>query len=252
MREVEKAYKLLAKQEKISNSQAKELIDRGLVSYKGEKLSLARALVSSKAHFSIAKEKKIQILFEDENIIALNKPFGVVSETLEKKFKHKLLNRLDKETSGVLLFYKNDEFKALAIKEYKNQRVAKTYIAILNGILAQNEEINELLSISKNKGGAFAKVSKEGLNATTLITPLAISGKKTLAKIEIPTGRTHQIRVHCAFINHGVIGDEKYAKISAPRMYLHCYETRLLSYEFKANLDESFNAFGFDSKNLLF
>ncbi|EAK8179528.1 RNA pseudouridine synthase, partial [Campylobacter jejuni] len=76
--------------------------------------------------------------------------------------------------------------------------------------------------------------------------------KKTLAKIIIQTGRTHQIRVHAKFIKHGVIGDEKYAKISSDRMYLHSYEIKIFDYYFKAELDNSFAKVGFEIKNLDF
>ena len=74
--------------------------------------------------------------------------------------------------------------------------------------------------------------------------------KKTLIKAKISTGRTHQIRVHCAFIKQGIIGDEKYAKIASKRMFLHSFRLRIFDYDFKADLDESFNDFGFEIKNL--
>lgn len=73
-----------------------------------------------------------------------------------------------------------------------------------------------------------------------------------MAKIVIQTGRTHQIRVHAKFIKHGVIGDEKYAKILSDRMYLHSYEIKIFDYHFKANLDSGFAKFGFEIKNLDF
>ena len=246
----EKAYKLLALQERISNKKAKELIDSGLVFMGGKKINLARALLNEKSKFSISKPQKAKIIFEDEKILALNKPFNQVSEELEKETKLKLLNRLDKETSGILLFCKDENFRLSCIEEFKKQRVLKTYLAILNGVLAEEITINEPILTLKNKGKAFSKISKNGNEALSKITPLLINGKKTLAKIEIPTGRTHQIRVHCAFINHGIIGDEKYAKINAARMYLHAFEYKLLNYTFKANLDESFNAFGFEIKGI--
>ncbi len=117
----EKAYKLLALQEKISNREAKDLIDKGCVFSHGKKVVVARALMSDKARFNVIKAKNPQIIFEDDKIIAINKPYAYVSEDLEKKFNTKLLNRLDKETSGVILLCKDEDFRKLCIEEFKKQ-----------------------------------------------------------------------------------------------------------------------------------
>lgn len=246
----EKAYKLLALQEKISNNAAKELIDKGLVSVKGAKIELARALLPLKTKFEITQQKPSKIIYEDEKILAINKAAGILSEDLQDSFKAKLLNRLDKETSGVLMLCKDEAYRARCVEEFKKHRVKKTYIAILAGIVAEELEVSEPLLVLKNKHGAYAKISKKGLSALTKITPLAISGKKTLAKIDILTGRTHQIRAHSAFVGHGVIGDAKYSRIKAARMYLHSLKTEILNHCFFAPLDESFNTFGFEIKDL--
>ncbi|MCW1361138.1 RluA family pseudouridine synthase [Campylobacter sp. US33a] len=248
----EKAYKLLALQEKISNNRAKELIDQGCVFVSDKKVLLARGMLDTKTKFNIIFPRKSHILFEDENLIAVNKSFATISEGLEKQFNAKLLNRLDKGTSGVLLLCKNEEFRLKCIEEFKKQRVYKSYLAIVSGILAEEVEVNEPILTLKNKHGAVSKISKNGLSANTLITPLMVQGKKTLVKAVINTGRTHQIRLHCAHIKHGIIGDDKYAKIASNRMFLHSYETQIFNYSFKASLDESFNQFGFDIKNLIF
>ncbi|WP_257906254.1 23S rRNA and tRNA pseudouridine synthase [Campylobacter lari] len=248
----EKAYKLLAMQEKISNNAAKDLIDKGCIFAMGKKVVIARALMSSKTRFVVQKIKKAKILFEDDKIIALNKPYGEISENLESVYNAKLINRLDKETSGVLLLSKDEEFRLKCIQEYKKQNVYKSYLAIVDGVIAEELEICEKITTKKNKSGAFSKIDKFGLEAHTQVIPLMVNAKKTLIKAVIKTGRTHQIRVHLNHIKHGIIGDEKYAKISSSRMYLHSYETHIFDYQFKALLDESFNAYGFEIKNLNF
>ena len=245
----DKAYKILAKQEKISHHTAKSLIDNGLVFVGGKKVLIARTLMSENSHFTIKKPQKAKLIFEDDQIIAVNKPYAQKSEDLEKEFKAKLLNRLDKETSGLILLYKDEYFRLRCIEEFKKQRVYKSYLAILSGVLADELNINEPILTLKSKQGAFSKVSKEGLEAQTILVPLLVSGKKTLVKAVITTGRTHQIRVHCAYVKHGIIGDEKYAKIPAKRMFLHSYELEIFDYKFKAKPDESFNEFGFEIKN---
>ncbi|AJC86447.1 23S RNA-specific pseudouridylate synthase [Campylobacter sp. RM16704] len=248
----EKAYKLLAMQEKISNNTAKDLIDKGCVFAMGKKIVIARALMSSKTKFVVQKIKKAKVLFEDDKIIALDKPCGEVSENLENIFHAKLINRLDKETSGVLLLSKDEEFRLKCIQEYKKQNVYKSYLAIVDGVIAEELEICEKITTVKNKFGAFSKIDKFGLEAHTQVIPLMVNAKKTLIKAIIKTGRTHQIRVHLNHIKHGIIGDEKYAKISSSRMFLHSYETHIFDYQFKALLDDSFNVYGFEIKNLIF
>ncbi len=242
------AYKILAKQEGISNNEAKALIDAGVVSAKGEKIVIARALMSEKTEFKLIRIEKPRIIYEDNDIIALNKPAFAVSEkiaeNLAKSDKNiRLLNRLDKETSGVLLLAKNEEFRAKAIAQFKACRVKKTYYAILVGILAEDLDIDLPLSTIKTKSGAFSKIDlKNGKTAITHARPLLCEGKKTLTKIEIETGRTHQIRVHLAHAGYGVYGDSKYAKSMAKRVFLHSYETEILGLKFRAALTKDFGA----------
>lgn len=245
------AYKLLAKQENISNNEAKSLIDAGVVSAKGEKIIIARALISEKTEFKITRIEKARIIFENDDIIALNKPAFAMSEKLatslakeRKSPEINLLNRLDKETSGVLLISKNEEFRQKAIAEFKAMRVKKTYFAVLCGILAESMSVDLPLNVIKTKSGAIAKIDeKNGKTAITHIEPVLCEGKKTLAKIIIETGRTHQIRAHLAHIAYGVYGDTKYAKSTAKRVFLHSYETELLGMKFRAPLPKDFGAF---------
>lgn len=242
------AYKILAKQEGISNNEAKALIDAGVVSAKGEKIVIARALMSEKTEFKLIRIEKPKIIYEDNDIIALNKPAFAVSEKIAENLAKSdknitLLNRLDKETSGVLLLAKNEEFRTKAIAEFKAMRVKKTYYAVLCGILAEDLDIDLPLSTIKGKGGAFSKIDlKNGKTAITHAQPLLCEGKKTLAKISIETGRTHQIRVHLAHAGYGVYGDNKYAKSTAKRVFLHSYETELLGLKFRASLTKDFGA----------
>ena len=174
---MEKAYKLLAIQEKISNSQAKKLIDNGLIFLQGKKLLVARALVKDNSKFRVINISKIQKLFEDSNIIAVNKPSGFVSEELEKKFDAKLLHRLDKETSGVIILCKDEEFRLKAIEEFRKENVYKEYIAIVSGVFAEMTKIDFPIKTIKGKK-AKSIIAKNGKKALSIIEPLEILGKK--------------------------------------------------------------------------
>lgn len=243
---MEKAYKLLAIQEKISNNEAKELIDIGVVSIDGKRLDIARKEIPENTKFIVQKFKKPEVIFQDDFIIAVNKPPFMVSENLAKNFKAKLINRLDKETSGVLLLSKNDEFIKKAIDAFKNYKVEKDYIALVNGVLTDEIKIDEPILTIKTDNGAFSKIDKKGKSALSFVEPLMIVGKKSLVKISIKTGRTHQIRVHLKWAGFGILGDIKYAKISDKRMFLHSYRVKIFDYEFIAPLDKSFCVYGFD------
>ncbi len=241
--QTQKAYKLLAEQLGVSNNEAKTLIDNGLVSTGGKRLEIARAELPLGTKFSVTKRQKPRKIFEDENLVAVEKPPFVTSEEVAKEFGFALLNRLDKETSGVMLLYKSEEFRQNAVAEFAANRVEKLYYAIVKGVVAEEFEITAPLTTTKTKGGAFTRVDKHGKSAFTRVLPQSVSGKKSLVKVQIQTGRTHQIRVHLASAGFGVLGDEKYAKSKAKRIYLHSAKISLLGYSFESKLDQSFAEF---------
>lgn len=238
----QKAYKLLALQENISNNAAKSLIDKGLVSVKGKKIQIARGLLAPNTHFELQSIQSIQEIFCDENILALEKPAFLTSEEVVKNYPQwTLLHRLDKETSGILLLVKNNSPFHLRAKEaFRQLQVFKQYIAIVEGILEEECEIRMPLLIQKGK---FAKVSisqKEGQKAITHIKPLEILGKKTKLEVQIKTGKTHQIRAHLAHIKHPIIGDTRYGGKAANRIFLHARRIALLGYDFTSEEPSAF------------
>lgn len=240
----DKAYKLLAKQEEISNSKAKELIDSGLVFVGDKKLILARGLISPFAKFRVMKQDEIKVIFQDENLIAVIKPNSMTSENVIKEFKDAvLLHRLDKDTSGVLLLCKNEEFRAKAIAEFKANRVYKEYVAIVEGRIVEEVTIDSPIETQKGKV-AKSVVSKNGKEAKTVVNPIAMIGKKTKLKVVITTGRTHQIRVHLSSIGYPILGDELYGShMRAKRLMLHSKKIELLGYSFEAKEPKEFEEF---------
>lgn len=238
---MQKAYKLLALQENISNNEAKALIDKGLVSIKGKRLKVARMQLDPKTIFDVQPIQKPKIIFEDQHILALDKPAFIESYDLCDFFPDwKLLHRLDRETSGVILLIKEkSEFHIRAKEEFKKEKVYKEYLTILGGILAEEQTITHPILTIK-KGFAKSKISKEGLPAHTIFVPLQISGSKTLTKAIIKTGRTHQIRIHAKSISHPVIGDHFYGGKPAKRLMLHAHKIALLGYEFSSPMPKIF------------
>ena len=232
----DKAYKVLAQQKEISNNKAKELIDRGIVFVEDKKVKIARAEIHTETVFRVEYPAKIEILYQDDDIIAINKPAQVDSYEIQDAIDGaELLHRLDRDTSGVLLLGKNRPFIEKAIKEFKARRVEKHYVAWIEGVLYEKVVIDEPIFTIK-KGKAFSMVDKvRGKKAHTIVSPEELQGKKSKVNIEITTGRTHQIRVHLAHIGHPIVGDEQYgSRTQVKRVLLHSLKMKILDYEFNA------------------
>jgi 23S rRNA pseudouridine1911/1915/1917 synthase len=234
----------LALQEGISNRAAKELIDRGVVYAGGKKVLVARSDVKADAVFKIEKIKKPKVIFEDDYIIAVDKPPYITAEEIAESFGQTLLHRLDKETSGVLLLSKDEEFTKKVIAAFKSQKVEKTYLAIVGGKFVEQMTIDTPLQIVKTKSGAFAKTAKDGQSAVSIVTPRLIEGKNSMVEVVIQTGRTHQIRAHLKSVGFSVIGDEKYGGKAGKRILLHAWKIALLGYSFESPLPDEFARFG--------
>jgi 23S rRNA pseudouridine1911/1915/1917 synthase len=241
---LEKAYKILALQEGMSNSQAKSMIDRGLVYVGNKKVMVARGELDSKTIFRVEKVEKIRPIFENDDLIVVDKPAFVNSDEIERQFKDaQLLHRLDRETSGVLMLVKNEEFRQKAIEEFRKDRVYKEYIAWVEGIISEPMDIDKPILTQKKNNKAYSNVSSKGKPARTEIFPDIVSGGKTKLKCIIHNGRTHQIRTHLRYIDHSIIGDEQYGGRRAKRVMLHAYKVKLLGMEFVAPEPKAFISF---------
>ncbi len=233
---MDKAYKILALQQNISNREAKNLLDSGLVQSGGKKIR-ASDLLSENATLKILQVDSPKVIFRDEHILAINKPNALDSSLLEKKFSgFALLHRLDKPTSGIILLAKKDsDFYEKALAEFKNRAVQKEYLALVSGIVAEPFSIDKPIFTIKKNGIAKSVIDfKRGKNALSEVTPLKIYGKKTLIKVIIKTGRTHQIRVHLQSAKHPILGDSSYGGQVFARLMLHAYKIGILGYEFCA------------------
>ena len=183
-----------------------------------------------------AQEIPIEIIYQDDDIIVVNKPKGMVVHPgngnpdgtlvnslmaickdslsgIGGEIRPGIVHRLDKDTSGVLVVAKNDKAHINLSNQIKNREVEKTYIALVRGIVKENEAtINMPIGRNKNDRKKMA-VEKDGKEAITNFKVLERYPKDncTLLEVKIETGRTHQIRVHLSHIGYPVIGDEVYS-----------------------------------------
>lgn len=183
-----------------------------------------------------AQDIPIKILYEDNDILVVNKPKGMVvhpangnpdgtlvnavmaicKESLSGiggKIRPGIVHRLDKNTSGAIIIAKNDVAHIKLTDMLKNHEIEKTYIALVRGIIKENEasiNIPIARSISDRKKMAVTRNGKEAITHFKVLKR-SYENDCTLLEVKIETGRTHQIRVHLSYIGHPVIGDDVYS-----------------------------------------
>ena len=183
-----------------------------------------------------AQKIPISILYEDENMLVVNKPKGMVvhpangnpdgtlanavmaicKDTLSGiggEIRPGIVHRLDKNTSGVVIVAKNDATHIALSDMLKNHQIEKTYIALVRGIVKENEGTIDMPISRSNSDRKKMAVNRDGKDAITHFKVLErfYDEGVTLLEIKIETGRTHQIRVHLSHIGYPIIGDDVYS-----------------------------------------
>jgi len=222
-----------------------------------------------------AQDIPVEIIYEDNDIIVVNKPKGLVvhpavgnldgtlvnaimaicKESLSGiggEIRPGIVHRLDKDTSGVLIIAKNDAAHISLSEQIKNHEVEKTYIALVRGIVKENEATINMPIGRSPKDRKKMAVDKKGKNAITHFKVVKRFEKYTLLEIKIETGRTHQIRVHLSHIGYPVVGDYTYSNgkndFNVEGQMLHAKKIKFKhpksekTMELEANLPEYFQA----------
>ena len=220
-----------------------------LVNKKPEKLNYT---LKENDVLSILKEPKItttsviktniplDIVYEDDDILAVNKPSNISTIPSKRHFETSLagmvlnnqsistfraINRLDKEASGIVLIAKN----SFISESLSNSIIEKTYYAIVENIIEKEiviEKNIETLTDQQGKNILKRVISENGKKAITHVSPIETKNNMTLCKIQITHGRTHQIRLHLSSVGHALVGDWLYGKKSTliSRTALHLGE----------------------------
>ena len=230
--------------EEITRTATQRLIEQGhiLVNGKKQKVSykVSKGDIISIEEVKVqpielkAQEIPIEIIYEDNDIIVVNKPKGMVVHPangnpdgtlvnaimaickdslsgIGGEIRPGIVHRLDKDTSGLLIVAKNDKAHVNMSEQIKNHEVKKTYIALVRGIVKENEATIDMPIGRSTSDRKKMAVTKNGKNAVTHIKVLKRYDKYTLLQVNIETGRTHQIRVHLSYIGYPIVGDCTYS-----------------------------------------
>ena len=232
-------------QEDISRSMVQKLIEQKNIKVNGKETKHSYKLkLNDEIEIFVPEAKEINlkaqdiplnVIYEDNDIIVINKPKGMVVHpangnpdgTLVNAVMNKckdslsgiggeirpgIVHRLDKDTSGAIIVAKNDKAHIALSEQLKNHEVKKTYLALVRGIITENEATINMPIARSKKDRKKMDVDKNGKEAITHFKVLGrYKNKYTLLQINLETGRTHQIRVHLSHIGYPIIGDEVYS-----------------------------------------
>ena len=261
--------------ESISKSEARRIIDRGGCAVNNTMVRVASRAVKTEDIIEIGVMESGRfmeltlppeyLLYEDKALIAVNKPAGVntqrtpyqlkgtlefwVSEYFRKQGSAepaRVIHRLDRGTSGVMLFPKHKQAAAWLSRRFHDGAVDKRYLALVSGVPDQESWIVDG-AIGKLGTSRYGIVAG-GRSALTEFSLLSCSGGFSLVEARPQTGRTHQIRVHLEATGLPIVGDATYGGAQAERMLLHCLSLELKdekggAIRVVATLDEVFSAF---------
>ncbi len=213
-----------------------------------DKFREKKTLMQTSIHFDV--------VYEDDNILVVNKPIGLSTqpdqtgmkslvdeikmyldakeENISFTFKPAVCNRLDKNTSGLVIAAKNYNALKQTNKAIRERKIRKLYVAKVHGIINNNLELRDYLIKDDNKN-IVKIINEQAENSKPVITyahPLKTEGRFTWLEVEIETGRAHQIRAHLSSIGHPIAGDKKYGKKDNEKyQVLHAYKLVLDGFE---------------------
>jgi 23S rRNA pseudouridine1911/1915/1917 synthase len=220
-----------------------------------------------------AENIPLDVVYEDDDLAVINKPAGLVVHPAPGNKEHTLVNallgrfhdlsdinpdrpgivhRLDKETSGLLVVAKNNSAHLSLAKQFEKHTIKRIYVAVVRGKVEFDQDVIEL-PIGRHpvkRESMAVSFNEDSRSARTLYRTLKRTDKFSVMELEPYTGRTHQLRVHLAFLGHPILGDKKYGKHNDfSRLALHA---KILGFshprtgkfiEFKSEIPEEFNEF---------
>lgn len=246
-----------------TRSAVKKLVDDGEITVNGNKVKAGRTLkIGEEISVNIpdpvkldleAENIPLDIIYQDKDIAIINKPQGMTvhagngthGSTLVNALLYHLdslsgingvirpgiVHRIDKDTSGLLVVAKNDAAHLSLSKQIKDKTCHRIYLALLEGVVKQNDGVIDTFIGRSDKNRTMMAVKDSGRRAVTHFKVLKRYKEFTFAEFKLETGRTHQIRVHCKYIGHPIVGDPVYGyekqKFKLNGQLLHAWKLEL-------------------------
>lgn len=246
-----------------TRSAVKKFVDDGEITVGGNKVKAGRTLkIGEEISVNIpdpvkldleAENIPLDIIYQDKDIAIINKPQGMTvhagngthGSTLVNALLYHLdslsgingvirpgiVHRIDKDTSGLLVVAKNDAAHLSLSEQIKNKTCHRIYLALLEGTVKQNDGIIDTFIGRSDKNRTMMAVKDSGRRAVTHFKVLKRYKEFTFAEFKLETGRTHQIRVHCKYIGHPIVGDPVYGyekqKFKLNGQLLHAWKLEL-------------------------
>ena len=171
---------------------------------------------------------KPKVIYEDENVLVLDKPAGLLSEAKGEYCPERTLadfgyivHRLDRDTSGVVILAKSEEVQKFLKKQFQARNVHKTYYAVVKGRPKLDQARIDLPLLRDKKRPTTFRVDANGKESETFYKVVKSNDKYSLVELKPTTGRTHQLRVHLNYLGHPIVGDVVYGDGKGDRLYLH-------------------------------